>query len=101
MLEPISNFSLNLAIEQSAEQRNLGARAHLRPLADGNVKGDYVLDHCARFELVKRTSRELDAEAGQETTFAGGSNDTRSDSSTVSQAVKRWSELDVEKRFWR
>ena len=52
------------------------------------MKGNYILDHGARFELVKRTSRELDAEAGQETTFVGRSNDTRSDSSTVSQTVK-------------
>ena len=60
------------------------------------MKGNYILDHGARFELVKRTSRELDAEAGQETTFVGRSNDTRSDPSTVSQTVKGWSGLDVE-----
>ena len=60
------------------------------------MKGNYVLDHGARFELVKRTSRELDAEAGQETALVGRSNDTRSDSSTVSQTVKGWSGLDVE-----
>ena len=96
----MSKFSLNLAIEQSAEQRNLGARAHLGSTADGNVEGDYVLDHGARFELVKRTSRELDAETGQETTTVGRSNDTRSDSSTVSQTIKGWSELNVEERSW-
>lgn len=88
MLEPISNFSFNLAIEQSAEQRDLGARTYLHPLAYGNVKSDYILDYCARFELMKRTSRELDAETRKETTFTCGSDDTRSDSSTVSQAAK-------------
>ena len=79
----------------------MGACARLRPLADGNVKGNYVLDHGTRFELVKRASRELDTEAGKETTFVGRSNDTRSDSSTVSQTVKGWSGLDVEERLWR
>lgn len=64
----MSKLSFDLAIEQSAEQRNLGAYAHLRSTADGNVEGDYVLDHGPRFEFVKRTSRELDAETGQETT---------------------------------
>ena len=95
MLEPISNLSLNFAIEQSTKQRNLGARARVRPLANGNMKGGYVFDHGARFEFVKRASGELDAEAGQET-FVGRCNDTRSDSSAVSQTVKRWSRSDVE-----
>ena len=62
----------------------MGARAHLRPLAEGNVKGDDILDHGARFKFMKRVGRELDAETGQESTFVGGSNDTRSDPSTVS-----------------
>ena len=71
-------------MEQSAEQRNLGARAHLRPLAEGDVEGDNILDHGTRFEFVKRAGRELDAETGQQSTFICGSNDTRSDPSTVS-----------------
>jgi len=41
-------------MEQSAEQRDLGARTHLRPLAEGNVKRDDILYHGAGFELVKR-----------------------------------------------
>ena len=60
-LEPISKLSFNLAIEQSAEQRNLGARAHLGPLAEGDVKSDHIFYHGTRFEFVKRAGRELDA----------------------------------------
>ena len=65
------------------------------------MEGDYVLDHGAGFEFVKRTGRELDAETGQEATPIGRSNDTRSDSSTVSQTIKGWSGLNVEERFWK
>jgi len=97
----MSKLSLDLAIEQSAEQRNLGARAHLRSISNGNVEGDYLLDHGARFEFVKRTSRELDAQAGQETIPVGRSDYTRSDSSTISQTIRRWSGLDVEELFWK
>jgi len=96
----VSKLSFDLTIEQSAEQRDLGARAHLRSIADGNVEGDYVLDHGARFELVKRTSRELDAETGQETTTIGRSDDTRSDTSTVSQTIRGWSGLNVQECSW-
>ena len=53
----MSKLSFDLAIEQSAEQRNLGAYAHLRSTADGNVEGDYVLDHGPRFEFVKQIGR--------------------------------------------
>ena len=101
MLEPISDFPLDLAVKQSAEQCNLGARAHLRPLAEGNVKGDDILDHGTRFEFVKRAGGELDAETGQESTFICGSNDTRSDPSTVSQPARKWSGLDAEDSFLR
>lgn len=52
--EPISDLSLNLTIEQSAEQRDLGARTHLCPLAERDVKRDDILYHGAGFELVKR-----------------------------------------------
>jgi len=97
----MSNFSFNLATEQSAEQRNLGARAHLRRFANGNVKGDDVFNHGARFELVKCTSRELDAETRQESTSVGRSNYTRSDPSPVSQPARRWSRLITEEGFWR
>ena len=99
MLEPISNFSLNLAIEQSPKQRELGARTHLRSLAEGNVKSNDILNHGARFEFVKRAGRELDAETGQEFTLVGGSNDARGDSSTVSQPVKKLSRSSVEEGF--
>ena len=50
----MSNLPLNFAIEQPAEQRNLGAGTHLPPLAEGNVKSDNVLHHGDRFEFVER-----------------------------------------------
>ena len=96
-LEPMPNLPLDLAIKQSAEQRNLGARAHLGPLAEGNMKSDDILDHGPRFEFVKCTCRELDAETGQESTSVDRGNDSRSDSSAVSQPVQVWSSLNVER----
>ena len=48
------------------------------------MKGDDIFDHGTWFEFMKRAGRELDAETGQESTFICGSDDTRSDPSTVS-----------------